>query len=388
MDEAQTEFTAAGLDVPHYLTFGNHDALVQGNAAANAAYEAVATGCVKPLTPFVADPGSFGDAFEDIAGLDLAAIQSLLTTDPTKIMLVPPDPNRQFVSKLQYKEIFRAGTQADGHGFDFVDPAEETASGGSAGYYAWNPQPGIRFISVDTVSEAGVIGPSADGNVDDPQFQWLTGQLDEAEAADELVVLFSHHAIPSLTASVPDELAPPCLGVDDTHGHDTNPGCDLDPRDSSPIHLADDLTALLHDHPHVIAWVAGHSHQNTIDPYPNPSGNGGFWSIRVAAEADWPQQSRLSRSSTTRTAPSRSSARSWTTHRLRPLRRTGPTPRRSMRSASPRSAARSPTTTRSTAANRATPPARGTAAIATSSSSSPTRAAAVQFGSTEPRVPT
>ena len=107
--------------------------------------------------------------------LDLAGIQNLLTSDPTKIALVPPDPNRQFVSKLQYKEIFRAGTQADGHGFDFVDPAEETASDGAAGYYAWSPEPGIRFISVDTISEAGVIGPSADGNVDDPQFQWLDG---------------------------------------------------------------------------------------------------------------------------------------------------------------------------------------------------------------------
>ena len=107
MDEAQTEFTAEGLDVPHYLTFGNHDALVQGNAWANAAYEAVAIGCVKPMTPFIADPGTFGDAFEQIAGLNLAAIQNLLVSDPTKIALVPPDPNRQFVSKLQYKEIFR-----------------------------------------------------------------------------------------------------------------------------------------------------------------------------------------------------------------------------------------------------------------------------------------
>ena len=292
MDEAQAEFTAAGLDVPHYVTFGNHDALVQGNAFANAAYEAVATGCVKPLTPFVADPGSFGDAFEDIAALDVTAITNLLTSDPTKIALVPPDPNRQFVSKLQYKEIWRNGTQADGHGFDFIDPAEEAASAGAAGYYDWSPRPGIRFISVDTTSEAGVIGPSADGNVDDPQFQWLTDQLGEAEAADELVVLFSHHAIPSLTANVPDELAGPCT-ANDSHGHDLNPGCDLDPRDSSPIHLGADLTNLLHDHPNVIAWVAGHSHQNTVDPYPNPSGTGGFWSIRVAAEADWPQQSRL-----------------------------------------------------------------------------------------------
>jgi metallophosphoesterase (TIGR03767 family) len=293
MDAAQAEFTAKGLDVPHYVTFGNHDALVQGNAWANAFYETVATGCVKPLTPFITDPGSFGDSFEDIAALDLAGVQGLLASDPTKIALVPPDPNRQFVSKLQYKEIWRTGTQEDGHGFDYVDPDEEADSGGSAGYYSWSPKPGIRFISVDTVSEAGVIGPSADGNIDHPQYLWLTEQFEAAEEDDELVVLFSHHAIPSLTANVADELAPPCNGPADSHGHDVNPGCDLDPRSSEPIHLGADMTELLHDYPNVIAWVAGHSHQNTVDAYPNPSGDGGFWSIRVAAEADWPQQSRL-----------------------------------------------------------------------------------------------
>jgi hypothetical protein len=45
-----------------------------------------------------------------------------------------------------------------------------------------------------------------------------------------LVVLFGHHAINSLTNNEPDESAPPCTGVDDGHGHDQNPGCDLDPR--------------------------------------------------------------------------------------------------------------------------------------------------------------
>ncbi len=52
------------------------------------------------------------------------------------------------------------------------------------------------------------------------------------------------------------------------------------------------MVALLHRFPHVIAWVAGHSHVNDVTPYPNPAG-GGFWMIRAAAEADWPQQSRL-----------------------------------------------------------------------------------------------
>jgi hypothetical protein len=148
------------------------------------------------------------------------------------------------------------------------------------------------MIALDTLSEAGVIGPSADGNIDDPQFRWLQGELEEATAADELVILFSHHAIPSLTADVPDESAPPCGGTD-AHGHGTNPGCDLDPRDSSPIHLGDDLEALLFKYPHAIAWIAGHSHVNSVEAHANPGAPGGFWSIRVAAEADWPMQSRL-----------------------------------------------------------------------------------------------
>jgi len=42
MDRAQKAFSATGVDVPSYVAFGNHDALVQGNAAANAAYEQVA----------------------------------------------------------------------------------------------------------------------------------------------------------------------------------------------------------------------------------------------------------------------------------------------------------------------------------------------------------
>ena len=288
MNKAQQPFTATGLKTPSYITFGNHDGLVQGNAAANVAYEGVATGCIKPMSPVVADPGTLEAA---LGALDPTNLLGILGTQPQNVALVPPDPKRQYVSKKQYKAVFQASSQADGHGFDRVDPGQNAASNGAAGYYAWSPKPGIRFISLDTVSEAGVIGPSADGNIDDPQFQWLKAQLTAADAAEELVVLFSHHAISSLTADVPDELALPCL-IADPDGHDINPGCDLDPRDSQPIRLGDDMTALLQQHPSVIAWVAGHSHVNSVDAYPRPGG-GGFWSIRVAAEADWPQQSRL-----------------------------------------------------------------------------------------------
>jgi metallophosphoesterase (TIGR03767 family) len=294
MDRAQRQFTASGLSVPSYVAFGNHDALVQGNAAANAAYEQVATGCLKPIGP-VPNPENAAALLSSL--LDPAALLGTLVTNPQNLILVPGDPKRQYVSKKQYKDVFKAGTQGDGHGFDLIDPAEETASKGAAGYYAWSPAPGVRFVSVDTVAEAGtIVTPTgnftADGNIDDPQFKWLRGQLEAATAADQLVVLFSHHAPESLTADAADELAPPCL-VADAHGHDVNPGCDLDPRSSQPIHLQADAVALLHEFPNAIAWVAGHSHDNVVNPFPNPSGPGGFWSIRVAAEADWPQQSRL-----------------------------------------------------------------------------------------------
>lgn len=294
MDRAQQAFTANGLKVPSYVAFGNHDALVQGNAAANAAFEQVATGCLKPIGP-VSNPENAAQLLAEL--FNPASLLSSFLTSPQNTILVPGDPNRRFVSKKQYKDVFKAGSQKDGHGFGLIEAAQETASKGAAGYYSWSPAPGMRFIALDTVAEAGtIVTPSgastSDGNIDNPQFEWLRGQLQAATAADQLVVIFSHHAPESLVADIPDELAPPCT-VNDSHGHDINPGCDLDPRLSFPIHLEADAVNLLHEYPNAIAWVAGHSHDNVVNAFPNPSGPGGFWSIRVAAEADWPQQSRL-----------------------------------------------------------------------------------------------
>jgi 3',5'-cyclic AMP phosphodiesterase CpdA len=286
-DRAQAPFTTPGLAVPSYVTFGNHDGLVQGNAAANVAHETVATSCLKAMAPTFGP----GDLAGTLGALTLPNLLGSLQSQAGEVALVPPDPTRRYVDKQQYKALHRTGAQADAHGFNYVTAAENGASRGSAGYYAWSPKPGFRFIALDTVSEAGVIGPSSDGNIDHPQYLWLERELAAATAQNQLVVLFSHHAIPSLTANVPDELAPPCLLWEPAHLHDINPGCDRDPRGSSPIHTGASMTALLHRFPHVIAWVAGHSHVNSVQAFTRPGG--GFWSIRSAAEADWPQQSRL-----------------------------------------------------------------------------------------------
>jgi metallophosphoesterase (TIGR03767 family) len=282
MDEGQKPFQAEGLRVPSYVLFGNHDNLVQGNEDAIQPYETVATGCVKPLSPL---PG----VTRPLENLNPDALQPL-ATDPTKTVVVPPDPNRRFVDRPQFRELHRTGRQADEHGFSFIDPAELSASAGAASYYSFSPKRGIRYISIDTIADAGNTADQSDGNVDDPQWRWLERELEAASERNELIVAFGHHATGSMDASTPDELAARCT-TNDSHGHDVNPGCDRDPRQSTPLHDGADLAALFNQHPRVIAYVAGHSHEARVAPVTREGG--GFWEIKSPAVVDWPAQHRL-----------------------------------------------------------------------------------------------
>jgi metallophosphoesterase (TIGR03767 family) len=278
MDRAQAPFEAQGLKVPSYSVFGNHDGLVQGNEDGNRQFEDIATGCVKPYSPATTDLAS---------ALNPGFLTSL---GPTSFR-VPPDQARQFVDKAQFKALHATGFQPDAHGFALVAERELDASNGAAAYYSWSPLPNVRFIVIDTLSEGGMVPTSADGNIDDPQWQWLEEELDVATELNELVVVFGHHATGSLTANLADEEASDCSEPDE-HGHDTNPGCDRDPRSSEPIHLGDELKELFLAYPHVVAYVAGHSHENRVEPF-KAKGGSGFWEIKSPAISDWPPQQRL-----------------------------------------------------------------------------------------------
>ncbi|HYV15632.1 MAG TPA: hypothetical protein VE972_06400 [Conexibacter sp.] len=278
MDRAQQSFTPTGLRkgasaLPSYIANGNHDGLVQGNQASTSFIEGIALGCIKPVVPSL----EFGGIIESLT------------------FFVRPDPNRRHVDKAQLKAVYAGGSQTDAHGFSFVEAAQNTASNGAASYYAWDPKPGVRFIALDTVSEGGVIAASADGNLDDPQYQWLRRQIADATAARKLIVVFAHHPIRSLTANVSDETAPACTR-NDSHGHDVNPGCDRDPRVSTPIHLGADVQALFNANPNVIAYVTGHTHENRVLACGSEAGcpaGANWWELNTASEIDWPQESRL-----------------------------------------------------------------------------------------------
>jgi metallophosphoesterase (TIGR03767 family) len=271
LDRAQQPFTATGLDVPSYVALGNHDGLVQGNQAAISTFSHIATGCIKVIAP----AASFDDPLGPLA-------PTLLQSGPAQTMLVPPDPDRAPLTKPQYRHRFD-----DAHGFQHIDAAELAASRGAASYYSFSPRRGVRFVALDTIANAGIVGPGSEGNVDEPQFQWLEKTLDRADRRGELVILFSHHGPTSLSTDIGDEVAGDC----DNPEQPSNAGCDLDPRSSTPMHLGADMVAEVLRHPHVVAWVAGHSHVNDVAFYGKRGA--GFWVVRTSAEADYPHQDRL-----------------------------------------------------------------------------------------------
>ena len=292
-----------GLDVPFYITNGNHDVLVQGNEDANKAFEEIAVGCFKALGSTIQPAGPQPDP-------------DLLLTPTNAGMLIAPDPNRRFVSKVEIKQLYGAtdeGERDDDHGFKYVDPAENTASNGSASYYAWDPPqtPGMRFISIDTNSEGGqtaegVANGSSNGNIDDPQFQWIKKELQAAKARNRMVVIFGHHPVRSMSTQIRDEQAAPCT-VEDEHGHDVNPGCDIDPRPSDgdscihngtdeqsncPADVHESFEELIDQFPNVISYVPGHTHEHRLTPFTRTDGST-WWEINTSAVIDPPNQSRL-----------------------------------------------------------------------------------------------
>jgi metallophosphoesterase (TIGR03767 family) len=285
LDRAQQPFATPGLKVPYYVSRGNHDGEIQGNIAATFPLaRGLITGCQKIFPNEKFDPQSVAGLSEEelIDKFGDPAFQQQLLAG---LKPAPPDPDRRFVSAKAYRDVFAGAAKKAGYGY--VDPKQAKASNGAASYYAFSPKPGIRFISLDTVAEGG----GQDGNIDNPQFKWLKGELKKATRRDQLIVLYGHHPLTSMTNKSTDENAGKCASAAD------EPGCDRDPRKSTPVHLGltgkNNLHDLLLRTPHVIAYVNGHRHANRITPYPSRGRKSGFWEVNTASHTDWPQQARL-----------------------------------------------------------------------------------------------
>jgi metallophosphoesterase (TIGR03767 family) len=267
LDRCRVPFAATGLAVPWYTTFGNHDGLVQGNVPSDREFNLVATGPLK-VTDFPPgiDPTTLVAAV--LAG-DTAALAALLTAGPVK--LVKSDHNRrQLTHKQVVEEYFNTITAPVGHGYTADNRANNTA------YYSFD-KGGVHFVSLDTCDTFGY----SEGSIDHAQFVWLgnelkahssryldaNGQWVSGNGPDQLIVLFSHHTVETMTNPI---------GVNRVTG--------------------DTVAKLLLQFPNVVLWVNGHTHRNTVVPYSRTAGaavGGGFWEVNTAAHIDWPQQARV-----------------------------------------------------------------------------------------------
>ena len=62
---------------------------------------------------------------------------------------------------------------------------------------------------------------------------------------------------------------------------------------TQPLIHADEFIAMLHEYPNMVAWINGHTHNNTIQAHPTPDRDGGFWEITTASCIDFPQQQQM-----------------------------------------------------------------------------------------------
>ena len=127
---------AAGLDMPSYVAFGNHDGLVQGNQAANRGFEEVATGCVKPMhrrrRPSSARAQDLSPA--SLHGLRSPIRRRSRSSRPTRTAATSARPS---TSRSASKARRPTGTVSA-----TSTRPRAAASNGAAGYYSWSPVPG------------------------------------------------------------------------------------------------------------------------------------------------------------------------------------------------------------------------------------------------------
>lgn len=252
---AATGCDNVALAMPWYVAFGNHDGYLRGTVALTLGLNEIsqATG-----RRYMFDAHGFIDEF--------------FHTQPA------PGPL--------------------GHGFNHADITRRLDDDPrNDGYYALDAGGGVRLIVLNTIIDGAdprlplpvLRNPFAlsDGSLDRTQFDWLKAELAASSARRQLALVFSHH--PDLTFAE--------FGVF---------------ADLVPIEVtAAELNAELASWPHLIAWVAGHTHQHRIRAFRIEAGVGsngaievpvackvqgacgGFWQIETASLIDHPQEQRL-----------------------------------------------------------------------------------------------
>lgn len=163
---------------------------------------------------------------------------------------IPSNYNRRYFTNAEFIDAhFDTVTGPSGHGF-----ANNTQS-----WYSVSPVPGLRLIGLDSSIPAVTIptGIYFDGAIVTEQARFLREELDKALAADEIVVVATHHPSESLLTFLGTSLRP------------------------------EPFRRLLNSYPNVAAHLSGHTHRNRV------WNRGGYIEFETSAIIDFPQESRI-----------------------------------------------------------------------------------------------
>jgi metallophosphoesterase (TIGR03767 family) len=247
-------FIATGLVHKWYATHGNHDALLQGTVPPNAELIEITTGANR-LTSLAPDL----DLTKVFGGWSMVGPAGYVSPQGGTFRDQKADPRRRFNEASDWAKLHLAckddgHADHDGHGL-----TEKNAIDGTK--YWFRDHEEFRLISLDTVN----INGGWQGSINETQFNWLKSLLNQSSG--KRVILFSHHPLHSLF----NDYAP--AGAE---------------RQVAREEIEEEL---LH-HREIIAWFAGHDHDNRIH-YIGTEGVNGFWHVLTASLIDWPQQGRI-----------------------------------------------------------------------------------------------
>ena len=254
LERAQAPFAAEGLKVPWYISRGNHDGLIQGNAPASTdLFRAIAAGCLKVFPSAAVDPARFANAEREPRSSRRSPIPAFIQTLLAGARKVPPDPDRRIISTVEYKREI-----GNSHGYGHVAAAERRASDGVAAYYSFRPRAGIELVSLDTVAEGG----GAERQPRRPAVQVARADAAQRPAgAPARDRLRPPHARPRWTTRAPTSRPARAAAAEAGLRRRPAPLHAAAPRAGRPRNVRD----LFLKYPNVIAYVAGHTHANRVD---------------------------------------------------------------------------------------------------------------------------
>ena len=249
-NDASDSFYSKGIgNIPWYPAIGNHDSMYLGfTEQTDEIKQAVVGDTVPNLYAFVNKIFGCSDKGCGIGYRDASKVEAPPVTSGT----LPPDENRRMLSKTEMLDIFyNAPGLPKHHGLD-----RATIDSGW-GYYSTYPIEGkpIRLVTLDTNS-----GTFSEVAMDEAQFEWLSGQIEDARSKDEMVIVQSHHCTNGLSGKV----------------------------------TAEQLHNLLASYKGMVLHICGHGHNNNSWARKSTAvSNAGYWEIMATSTVDFPSQTRI-----------------------------------------------------------------------------------------------